>query len=87
MSQKSEYFCFNSLNWLFKTAEEVDDLLNSDKVKSTERGLESRMGTSGILLIAISLIYFFAFLNDFLQCIRKEFVADSLSVYRLWYFD
>ena len=85
MWQKSKYFCFTSLNRLLKTVEEVDDLSNSDKVKSTVIGSESQMGTSGILLIAISPTSIFVFFNNFLQCIPKESVADSLSAYRIWY--
>ena len=84
MWQKSEYFCLNSLNRLLKIVE-VDDLSNSDKVKSTETGLESQIGTSGILLIAISPTSIFASFNNFLQCIPKESVADSLSLYSSWY--
>ena len=45
------------------------------------------MGTSGILLIAISPTSIFAFFNNFLQCIPKESVADSLSAYRIWYLE
>ena len=41
MWQKSKYFCFTSLNRLLKTVQEVDDLSNSDKVKSTVTGSES----------------------------------------------
>ena len=81
MWQKSKYFCFTSWNRLLETVEEVDDLSNSDKVKSTVTGSESQMGTSGILLIAISPTSIFAFFNNFLQCIPKESVADSLSAY------
>ena len=77
MWQKSEYFCLNSLNQLLKIIDEVDDLSNSDKVKSTVTGLEFQIGTSGILLIAISSTSIFAFFNSFLQCIPKESVADS----------
>ena len=44
MWQKPKYFCFTSLNRLLKTVEKVDDLSNSDKVKSTVTGLESQMG-------------------------------------------
>ena len=84
MWQKFKYFCFTSLNRLLKTVE-VDDLSNSDKVKSTVTGSESQMRTSGILLIAISPTSIFAFFNNFLQCIPKESVADSLSAYRIWY--
>ena len=64
--KKSKYFCLSSLNWLLKTVE-VDDLSNSDKVKSTVTGSEFQMGTSGILLIAISPTSIFAFFNSFLQ--------------------
>ena len=78
MWQNSKYFCFTSLNLLLKTVEEVDDLSNSDKVKSTETGSESQMGTSGILLIAISPTSVFASFNSFLQYIPKESVAESL---------
>ena len=78
MWQKSKYFCFTSLKRLLKTVEEVDDLSNSDKVKSTVTGSESQMGTSGILLIAIPQ-HIFALFDNFLQCIPKESVADSLS--------
>ena len=52
--QQSKYFCFNPLNRLLKTVEEVDDLSNSDRVKSTVTSSESQKGTTGILLIAIS---------------------------------
>ena len=85
MWQKSKYCCFTSLNRLLKTVAEVDDLSNSDKVKSTVTGSESKMGTPGILLIAISPTSIFAFFNNFLQCIPKESVADSLFAYRIWY--
>ena len=78
MWQKSKYFCFTSLNRLLKTVEEVDDLSNSDKVKSTLTGSESQMGTSGILLIAIYPTSIFASFNNFLQYIPKESVAESL---------
>ena len=85
MSQKSKYFCFTSVNRLLKTVEEVDDLSNSDKVKSTVTGSESPMGTPGILLIAISPTPIFAFFNDFLQSIPKESVADSLHIeFGIW---
>ena len=77
MWQKSKYFCFTSLNRLLKTVE-VDGLSNSDKVKSTVTGSESQMGTSGILLIAISQTSIFASFNNFLQYIPKESVAESL---------
>ena len=77
MWQKSEYFYLNSLNRLLKTVE-VDDLSNSTKVKSTVTGSESQMGTSGILLIAISPTSIFASFNNFLQYIPKESVAESL---------
>ena len=83
MWQKSKYFCFTSLKRLLKTVE-VDDLSNSDKVKSTVTGSESQTGTSGILLIAISPTSIFAFFNNFLQCIPKESMADYLSAYRIW---
>ena len=80
MWQKSKYFCLTSLNRLFKTVEEVEDLSNSDKVKSTVAGSESQMGTSGILLIAISPTSNFASFNNFLQFIQKESVAESVCV-------
>ena len=85
MWQKSKNFCFTSLNGLLKTVEEADDLSNSDKVKSTVTGSESQMGTSGILLIAISPTSIFASFNNFLQHIPKESVAESLFAYRCWY--
>ena len=53
MWQKSGYFCLDALNRLLKTVE-VDDLSNSDKVKSTVTSLESEIWTWGILLMAIS---------------------------------
>ena len=62
MWQKSKYLCYTSLNRLLKTVEEVDDLSNSGEVKSTVTRSESQMGTSGILLIAISPTSIFAFL-------------------------
>ena len=69
MWQKPKYFWFTSLNRLLKTVEHLDDLSNSDKGKSTVTGSESQMGTSGLLLRAISLTYIFASFNNFLQCI------------------
>ena len=60
-----------------KTAEEVDDLSNSDQVKSTVTGSESQLGTSGILLIAISPTSNFASFSNFLQYFPKESVAES----------
>ena len=53
MWQKSKYFCLTSFNRLLKTVE-VDDLSNSDKVRSIIIVSESQMETSGILLIDIS---------------------------------
>ena len=50
----------------------------TDKVKSTVTGSESQMGTSGILLIAISPTSIFPSFNNFLQCTPKESVADFL---------
>ena len=82
MWQKSKYFWLTSLNRLLKTVEDLDDLSNSDKGKSTVTGSESQMGTSGLLLRAISLTSIFASFNNFLQCIPKESVADSLFLYR-----
>ena len=84
MWRKLEYFSLNSLNRLLKTVEEVDDLSNSDKVKSTVTGLESQIEPSGILLIEISPTSIFASFNNFLQCIPKESEADYLFMYRLW---
>ena len=84
MWQKSEYFCLNSLNRLLEIVEAVDDLSNSDKVKSTVTGSEFHIGTSGILLIAISPTSIFSSFNNFVQCIPKESVADSLFLCSSW---
>ena len=43
------------------------------------------MGTSEILLLAISLISISVYFNNFLECVPNEFVADSLPAYRFWY--
>ena len=69
-----------------KTVEEVDDLSNSDKIKSTVTGSESQMGTSGILLIAISPTSIFASFNNSLQYIPKESVAEALlrKAFGIW---
>ena len=72
MWQKSRYFCLTSLNQLLKTVEVVDDLSNSDNVKSIVTGSESQMGTSWILLMAISKTSIFASFNNFLQYIKKR---------------
>ena len=65
------YFCLNSLNRLIKIVQEVDDLSNSDKVKSTVTGLESQIGTSGILLIAKCPNIYLCFLQCFLTVYSK----------------
>ena len=67
---------------LFLSLEEVDDLSNSDQVKSTVTSSETQMGTPGILLIAISPTSIFASFDNILQCIPKEPVAACFLLCR-----